>query len=159
MRIGECIDLAADCLRSVGQDQWALHVPLGKLHTERLVPVDDGVRHMISRILTLRTESVYSRLSDFESFLLPRPHGRARVYNRLKNALFRAAERAECSHRVTCHQLRHTFATEMVRLGVSLPVLMKLPGHKDICCASGRSCFRRVQPVRRRLMRLITGRR
>src|ERR1019366_2148731 len=37
-RIGECLDLAPDCLRQLGLDQWALHVPLGKLHTERLVP-------------------------------------------------------------------------------------------------------------------------
>ncbi len=31
MRIGECIDLSVDCLRTVGPDQWAIHVPLGKL--------------------------------------------------------------------------------------------------------------------------------
>ena len=31
MRIGECVDLAADCLHPVGPDQWAIHVPLGKL--------------------------------------------------------------------------------------------------------------------------------
>jgi site-specific recombinase XerD len=43
MRIGECIDLSADCLRAVGPDQWAIHVPLGKLKTERWVPVDSLV--------------------------------------------------------------------------------------------------------------------
>src|SRR5260370_25566725 len=35
-------------------------------------------------------------------------------------------------HPITCHQLRHTFATEMIRLGVSLPALMQLLGHKNI---------------------------
>ena len=40
MRIGECADLSFDCLRSTGPDQWAIHVPLGKLKTERMVPVD-----------------------------------------------------------------------------------------------------------------------
>ena len=30
------------------------------------------------------------------------------------------------------HRLRHSFATEMLRLGVSLPALMQLLGHKDI---------------------------
>jgi site-specific recombinase XerD len=148
IRIGECIDLAVDCLRSVGQNQWALHVPLGKLHTERLVPVDDHVRHMISRILTLRRESVFSQLPSLASYLLPRPYGRASVYNRLSHALSRAAERAQCSHRVNCHQLRHTYATEMVRLGVSLPALMKLLGHKDI-----RMTLRYVQVTQQDLQR------
>ena len=40
IRISECIDLPLDCLRQVGTDEWAFHVPLGKLHTERLVPAD-----------------------------------------------------------------------------------------------------------------------
>jgi len=55
IRIGECIRLPLDCLRQVGPDQWALHVPLGKLHTERLVPVDAEVRGIIQRILALRS--------------------------------------------------------------------------------------------------------
>jgi len=40
IRIGECLDLSLDCLRQLEPDRWALHVPLGKLHTERLVPAD-----------------------------------------------------------------------------------------------------------------------
>jgi len=43
MRIGECADLSFDCLRLVNHG-WAIHVPLGKLKTERLVPVDSFVR-------------------------------------------------------------------------------------------------------------------
>ena len=35
MRIGECVDLAYDCLHNAGPDRWAIHVPLGKLKTER----------------------------------------------------------------------------------------------------------------------------
>jgi integrase len=41
MRIGECMDLPADCLRHIGPDAWGVHVPLGKLHTERLAPADE----------------------------------------------------------------------------------------------------------------------
>lgn len=33
------------------------------------------------------------------------------------------------STRIVPHQLRHTYATEMLRAGVSFPVLMKLLGH------------------------------
>ncbi len=148
IRIGECIDLAIDCLRLVGQDRWALHVPLGKLHTERLVPVDADGRNLIGRILKLRTESVLSPLANSASFLLPRPKGRVRVYHSLSYALSCAGERAGCHRHVTCHQLRHTYATEMVRLGVNLPALMQLLGHKDI-----RMTLRYVQVTQQDLQR------
>src|SRR6202790_76827 len=32
MRIGECVDLSYDCLRSTGPNQWTIHVPLGKAY-------------------------------------------------------------------------------------------------------------------------------
>jgi len=40
MLIGECLDLSVDCLRTLGPNQWGIHVPLGKLKTERWAPVD-----------------------------------------------------------------------------------------------------------------------
>src|SRR5258708_37923193 len=50
MRIGECVDLSFDCLRPLGPQQWAIHVPLGKLKTERLVPVDWFVCQLVHRL-------------------------------------------------------------------------------------------------------------
>jgi site-specific recombinase XerD len=132
MRIGECINLAFDCLRSLGQNQWALHVPLGKLYTERLVPVDEDIRQIVTRMLTLRALDPSSSLQKSAGLLLPRSGSFHTLYGTLSNTLHRAAERIGCSHRITCHQLRHTYATEMLRLGVSLPALMQLLGHKDI---------------------------
>jgi site-specific recombinase XerD len=57
MRIGELLHLPTDCLRDLGEDKWALHVPLGKLHTERLVPIDDDIRRIHTRLLLLRQYS------------------------------------------------------------------------------------------------------
>src|SRR5436309_66752 len=50
MRIDECADLSFDCLRSTGSNQWAVHVPLGKLKTERMVPVDSFVCELVRRL-------------------------------------------------------------------------------------------------------------
>ena len=50
MRIGECADLSCDSLRSTGPKQWAVHVPLGKLKTERMVPVDSFVCEIFQRL-------------------------------------------------------------------------------------------------------------
>jgi site-specific recombinase XerD len=133
IRLGECIRLPLDCLRQLGTEQWALHVPLGKLHTERLVPADTAVRRIVERILQLRTSTPAARLANSQSFLLPRRGClRHALSQPLESALAQAARRAGCPTHVTPHRLRHTFATEMLRLGISLPALMKLLGHKDI---------------------------
>lgn len=148
IRIGECIDLALDCLRQIGPNQWALHVPLGKLHTERLVPADDDVRQIVARLLALRQLAPAARLAKSEGFLLPRCGGHYALYQTLLWALAAAAKQAGCSCSVTPHQLRHTFASEMLRLGVSLPALMQLLGHKDI-----RMTLRYVQVTQQDLQR------
>ena len=147
IRIGECIDLSMDCLRQLEPDRWALHVPLGKLHTERLVPADPELRHIVERILTLRAWAPPSHLAKSQCLLLPRG-GRHTLAKTLRLVLAQAAKRAGCSTHVTPHQLRHSFATEMLRLGVSLPALMQLLGHKDI-----RMTLRYVQVTQQDLQR------
>jgi site-specific recombinase XerD len=131
IRIGECLDLALDCLRQVAVDQWALHVPIGKLYTERLVPADADIRQWVARILALRAQAPPGHLANSEGLLLPRS-GRFRLAQALRGALAEAGKRAGCSDHVTPHRLRHSFATEMLRLGVSLPALMQRLGHNDI---------------------------
>jgi site-specific recombinase XerD len=132
IRIGECLDLSLDCLRQIGPDIWALHVPLGKLHTERMFPADPVIRETVARIRALRSLHPSASAPASAAFLLPRSGTRTTVYNALRRALDQAAQRAGCSGPVTPHPLRHTFASEMIRLGMSLPALMQLLGHKDI---------------------------
>jgi len=55
MRIGECVDLSWECLRNVAPDRWAIHVPLGKLKTERMVPVDSFVCELVQRLRFFRS--------------------------------------------------------------------------------------------------------
>jgi site-specific recombinase XerD len=132
IRIGECVDLAVDCLRGVGDQQWALHVPLGKLHTERLVPADETIRQILARLLSLRALAPPAWLARSSGLLLPRPGHPDDLFKTLRRTLADSARRAGCSQHIVPHQLRHTFASEMVRLGISLPALMRLLGHKDI---------------------------
>src|SRR2546421_8272438 len=80
-----------------------------------------------------RTSSPLARCANSQSFLLPRRGASRRaLVLTLESALAQAANRASCATHVTPHRLRHSFATEILRLGVSLPVLMKLLGHKHI---------------------------
>jgi site-specific recombinase XerD len=128
MRIGECLDLPRDCVQAAGEQRWAIHVPLGKLHTERWVPIDDEVREVVNRLLVLRT-LVAPPASLADDFLLPRPKGREVLAEALRASLRQAAQAAGLTRKVVPHQLRHDYATEMLRAGVSLPSLMKLLGH------------------------------
>ena len=132
IRIGECIHLSLDCLAQLATDQWALHVPLGKLHSQRFVPADAEVRRIVARLLTLRALAPPTHLAQSEGLLLPRSTEPKSFCKSLRCHFAALAKRAGCSTPVTPHRLRHSFATEMLRLGISLPALMQLLGHKDI---------------------------
>jgi integrase len=125
MRIGECIDLALDCLRPLGADQWAIHVPLGKLKTERLVPIDQVVCQILERLRSLRSPGPAAP----DPFLLPRNRARETLIRRIRAAFRNAVAAAGITTRLVPHQNRHTYATEMLRSGVDLPALMQLLGH------------------------------
>lgn len=127
MRIGECVDLSVDCLRPLGSDEWVLHVPLGKLGTERWVPVDSLVCQMVNRLRSLRPPQA----SELGRLLLPRPRGRYVLIRKLRAALHDAAAAAGVHAHIVPHQLRHTYGSEMLRAGVSLPAVVKLLGHKS----------------------------
>ena len=127
MRIGECVDLSFDCLRPLGPEQWAIHVPLGKLKTERWVPVDSMVCQLVERIRSLRppTAPKAGRL------LLPRPRGRCVLIRKLRAALQEVVSAVGIPVRIVPHQFRHTYGTEMLRAGVSFAAVIKLLGHKS----------------------------
>jgi site-specific recombinase XerD len=127
MRISECIDLSVDCLRAVGPDQWAIHVPLGKLKTERWVPVDSFVCQLVDRLRSLRPANA----PNTGRLLLPWSRGRYILPLKLRAALQDAATAAGVTTRVVPHQFRHTYGTEMLRAGVNLAAVMKLLGHKS----------------------------
>jgi len=126
LRIGETADLSADALRHLGDVDWALHVPVGKLHNERWTPVDEQVCALVARLRFLATLPPAGAAGEF---LLPRPRGRDVLCVSLRAALREAAAAAGITARIVPHQLRHTYATSMLRAGVSLPGLMKLLGH------------------------------
>ena len=130
LRVGELVDLELDCLHEIpGQGAW-LKVPLGKLESERMVPLDEGTLAIVDRIAEARSPGLplpHPRSGRPVDFLLTH-HGKRVSTSALRDELARAAEAAGLGH-VTPHQLRHTYATALVNAGCSLQALMALLGH------------------------------
>jgi len=130
MRIGELLDLELDCVHEVpGAGAW-LKVPLGKLDTERMVPIDEETLALLDRIAEHRSPGrplPHPRTGKLADFLLTH-QGRRVSAHTLRAELTRAAAQAGIGA-ATPHQLRHTYATALVNSGVSLQALMALLGH------------------------------
>ena len=130
LRIGELLDLELDAVIDLpGSGSW-LKVPLGKLDTERMVPIDAQILALIDRITAARSPGrpiPHPRTGRPADFLFT-AHGHRIGANRLRKELDRAAKGAGIGH-VTPHQLRHTYATALVNAGVSLQALMAILGH------------------------------
>src|SRR5438876_3428100 len=125
MRIGECADLSSDCLRSTGPNQWAVHVPLGKLKTERMVPVDPFVCEFVHRLRFFRSLDPLPA----DGRLFARPGAKDTLVRHFRDYLHQVCHSLGLSTRIVPHQFRHTYATEMLRAGMSLTAVMKLLGH------------------------------
>jgi len=130
LRIGELRDLELDCVHQIdGHGAW-LKVPLGKLASERMVPLDEETVAVIDRIVARRTSGrplPHPRTGRPVDFLLVH-QGRRISACALREELARAADTADLD-KITPHALRHTFATALVNAGCSLQALMQLLGH------------------------------
>ena len=112
-----------------GHGAW-LKVPLGKLDTERMVPLDDETLDVLDRIVARRTPGrplPHPRTGRPTEFLLTH-QGRRVSAQALRDELARTAQAAGLAT-ITPHPLRHTYATALVNAGVSLQALMQLLGH------------------------------
>lgn len=130
LRIGELLDLELDAVHEIPEQGSWLKVPLGKLDTERMVPLDEETVALVDRIVATRSAGrpmPHPRDGRPAQFLFTH-HGKRLSQSAVRHELQRAALSAGLDH-TTPHQLRHTYATALVNAGVSLQALMALLGH------------------------------
>jgi integrase len=110
MRIGELTLLELDCVHEVpGAGAW-LKIPLGKLDTERMVPIDEEGLALLDQIAEHRSPGrplPRPRTGKLADFLLTH-QGRRVSAHTLRGELRRAAAEAGLDD-VVPHQLRHTY--------------------------------------------------
>ena len=137
MRLGELLDLELDCLWDFGDRGTWVKVPLGKLGTERTVPLDDPTLADFDAWMAQRGPQralIHPRHGQPADFLFVE-RGRRLSAFRLRHGLDQAIAIAGLTGRdgqalrVTPHQLRHTYGTSLVNAGMSLQALMALMGH------------------------------
>jgi integrase/recombinase XerD len=123
LRRGEFVDLTIDAVVQIGSAYW-LRVPVGKLHSDRYIPLHPQLKAMLDDWLSRRSDSLRT---DY----LFTDHGRRITAWRVDRAVNKVAHRAGLG-RVSPHQLRHTLATQAINRGMSLEAIAALLGHRSL---------------------------
>ena len=123
LRVGEYTALTADAIVVTGDTHW-LHVPVGKLHEDRYLPLHP-------RLVELVTAYRAAHVPDAHQLLLPRERGTAQDRHSVTRMINRAGAAAGLGH-IHPHQLRHTLATQAINRGMSLEAIAAMLGHKSM---------------------------
>ena len=123
LRKGEFLDLTVDAVVQIGSAYW-LHVPLGKLHNDRYIPLHPQLKELLDEWLEQRPTSLREPYLFIE-------RGRRISEQRVDKAVAKVARAAGIGH-VTPHQLRHTLATQAINRGMSLEAIAALLGHRSM---------------------------
>jgi integrase len=123
LRKGEFLDLTVDSVVQIGSAYW-LHVPFGKLRSDRYIPVHPQLKELLD-------DWVANRPAGLREPWLFMERGRRIGKQRVQDAVASVA-RAAGIGRVTPHQLRHTLATQAINRGMSLEAIAALLGHRSM---------------------------
>jgi site-specific recombinase XerD len=123
LRVGEFTGLRADAVVQIGAGPW-LHVPVGKLHDDRYLPLHPNLVMLID-------EYRARYVPPNHPLLLPRPNGTALDRHAVTRMINRAGKAAGLGH-IHPHQLRHTLATQAINRGMSLEAIAAMLGHRSM---------------------------
>ena len=124
LRIGEFCDLRDDAIITLGDTNW-LRVPVGKLHTDRYVPL-----HPIL-IDLYHTWTAWAPVPNTTGRFITNHTGRPLDRYSVSRTVARCARIAGIGH-VHPHQLRHTLATQAINNGMSLEAIAAMLGHRSM---------------------------
>ena len=123
LRVSEYTGLRADAVVLIGAGPW-LHVPVGKLHEDRYLPLHP-------QLVALIDEYRARYVPAGHPLLLPRENGRPLDRHTVTRMINRAGAAAGLPH-IHPHQLRHTLATQAINRGMSLEAIAALLGHRSL---------------------------
>ena len=135
LRVGELSHLELDCLLEDSPGRYSLRVPLGKLRSERVIPIEPETADLFRTIKQLRGDrppGVDPETGRSVEALFPSPWNDFITTGPFSRKLRSVVKSAGITENVHPHRLRHSYATELVRGGLNLVGVMRLLGHKTI---------------------------
>jgi len=104
--------------------EWNLiRIRKAKMNKERFVPMAQILKEAL---LALKTSK-----QNTETLVFPSPRT-GKPLTDIRKAIQRIAKKAGIERKITPHQLRHSFATHLLEVGVDLRTIQALLGHEDI---------------------------
>jgi site-specific recombinase XerD len=123
MRKGEIYGLRWE---QVNLADRSIHVRNGKTRgSARRIPMNEAVQELLSELCKVRKGD----------FVFPSPRKKGERFRDPKVGFMKAVKLAKIPH-IRFHDLRHTFATRLVRSGVDIVTVQHLLGHSNIMMTS-----------------------
>ena len=132
LRIGELCRLVITHVTHEGVPRDELHLPasLTKTRKARVIPLNEVAQECVAKLLAFNQERGFS-IAPAAPLFAWKNHGNLppREAQRMLQEL---REKVGLSAKATPHTLRHTFASELVRNGATLPTVSSLLGHERL---------------------------
>jgi integrase/recombinase XerD len=123
LRISECLNLT---INNVDMQNKLIHVIAGKGNKDRSIPINEKLHIKLTEYL-----KDIRPISNSLNFFASETSGKvSREY--INKALKKATIKSGITLNVTCHILRHSFATNLVTKNVNIVHIQKLLGHSSL---------------------------
>ncbi len=138
-RRGEIRRLAVDCLDAYPDGTPRLRIPIGKTHTERLIPLHEEAAEAIRTLQATRKRARGLRdeptgtMTHFLFVFQGRVLSASYLFQDPLNKICMAAGllTPDGKPAITAHRFRHTIGTQLTNRGAKLHTVMKVLGHQS----------------------------
>ena len=127
LRISECLNLKLD---DIDLEKKTIHVIEGKGRKDRIVPINE---HLYAKLIDYLDNWKEDYGSDY--FFATRKEGPI-SYPHVNSTIRVTARAIGIKKPVSCHVLRHSFASALVKKNVNLVYIQKLLGHESLAVTS-----------------------